>query len=145
MFSQVSWFQSAVLKYHVACIISNLRAGLACYPNASKPFFSSSVPAVGKVGWLPPGGMMQGFGSDFILPLPALCTSLLHCCLLSQLEIQNGTSNIMFWYSFQHTIIPGQSYITCFCKCIKRLTKKDVLSSLSELCPSAAHPCIFLL
>lgn len=144
MFSQVSWFQSAALKYHTACIISNLRAGLALYRDASKPFSSSSVPAVGKAGWLPPGGMIQCFGSDCILLLPTLCTSLLNCCLLSQLEIQNGTSSIMFWYLFQHTIIPGQSYITCLCKCIKRLTKNDILSSLSELCPSAAHSCIFL-
>lgn len=39
--------------------------------------------------------------------------------------------------------IPGKSYITCLCKCIKRPTKSDVLSALSELCPSAAHSCIF--
>lgn len=127
----------------MACIISNLRAGLTSYQNTLKPF-SSSVPAVGKVGWLPPGGMIQCFGSNFILPLPNLCTCLLNCCLLSQLELQNGTSNIMFWYLLQHTIIPGQSYIICLCKRIKRLTKNDVLSPLSELCPSAAHPCIFL-
>lgn len=40
--------------------------------------------------------------------------------------------------------IPGQSYITCFCRCIRRPTENAIIKwHLSQLCPSAAHSCIF--
>ena len=48
---QLISFQLAVLRHHVACFISSLRAGLALYLSAPEPSSSSPVPAMGKVGW----------------------------------------------------------------------------------------------
>lgn len=61
----------------------------------------------------PHGGTLQCLGSGRTLPCPPWCTSLLKCCPLSQLEIQNCASNIFGFYFFfqyllQHRIIPDQ-------------------------------------
>lgn len=124
--------------------------GLSLSPKTSSILTSACHRESGVAG-LPYGSMLQCFGSGHILLFPTWCTSLLTCCPLSQLEIQNGTSNILFWCPLQHKFIPG--HITspakatplAFVNVLKESQRMLFLSSLSELCPSAAHSCIFLL
>lgn len=105
-------FQSAVLKHRMACFISvysSFKGRADFVPKCSQNLFllTSACHRESGVAGLPHGGTLQCFNSGCILPFPTWCTSLLTCCPLSQLETQNGTSNILFWYLLQHKFIPG--------------------------------------
>lgn len=94
----------------MACFISSFeaKADFVCKCFKTLLLISSACHGGRGVAGLAHGGTSQCFSSGCIPPFPTRCTSLLYCCPLSQLEIQNGTFNILFWYLLQHKILPGQ-------------------------------------